>query len=244
MALPTLVSLNDDFAYFGNSYCFHVMHGGLHFKSCKVLHLQVFVCRNNGQKRWGELADCSVPCFISCGPNREANVVTFLHSFTRVDWRLCFFFCIDTDRSFWPRDYFFTLASVEVPLPKSLPHKIANAMLADERESNIGTNSIESSPSWETDGYSASQVPRFLWNPKVHYRVQKGPPLAPVLSHMYPIHTFQSYFPKIQSYIFFPLTPRPCGWEVGWESVDWIHLAQDRNQWRAHVNTKINLRVL
>jgi hypothetical protein len=29
--------------------------------------------------------------------------------------------------------------------------------------------------------------------------------------------------------------------EVGWEGVDWIHLAQDRYQWRAVVNTVMNL---
>jgi hypothetical protein len=32
--------------------------------------------------------------------------------------------------------------------------------------------------------------------------------------------------------------------EVGWGSVDWIQLAQDRGWWRAVVNTVINLRVL
>jgi len=29
--------------------------------------------------------------------------------------------------------------------------------------------------------------------------------------------------------------------EIGWEGVDWIHVAQDRDQWRAVVNTVINL---
>jgi hypothetical protein len=31
--------------------------------------------------------------------------------------------------------------------------------------------------------------------------------------------------------------------EVGWDGVDWIDMAQDRNQWRALVNTVLNLRV-
>jgi hypothetical protein len=31
--------------------------------------------------------------------------------------------------------------------------------------------------------------------------------------------------------------------EVGWSDVDWIHLAQDRNRWRALVNSILNLRV-
>jgi hypothetical protein len=32
--------------------------------------------------------------------------------------------------------------------------------------------------------------------------------------------------------------------EIGWGSVDWIQLAQDRDRWRALVNTMMNLRVL
>jgi hypothetical protein len=31
--------------------------------------------------------------------------------------------------------------------------------------------------------------------------------------------------------------------EIGWSVMDWIDLAQDRDQWRALVNTVMNLRI-
>jgi hypothetical protein len=31
--------------------------------------------------------------------------------------------------------------------------------------------------------------------------------------------------------------------EIGWDGVVWIHMAQDRDQWRALVNRVLNLRV-
>jgi hypothetical protein len=31
--------------------------------------------------------------------------------------------------------------------------------------------------------------------------------------------------------------------EIGWDGVDWIHLDQDRDQWRIVVNTVMNLRI-
>jgi hypothetical protein len=49
-----------------------------------------------------------------------------------------------------------------------------------------------------------------------------------------------------------PLGRPRCRWvdnirmnlgEVGWGDVDWIDLAQDRNRWRAVVNSVLNLRV-
>jgi len=31
--------------------------------------------------------------------------------------------------------------------------------------------------------------------------------------------------------------------DIGWEGVEWIHLAQNKDQWHAVVNTVMNLRV-
>jgi hypothetical protein len=32
-------------------------------------------------------------------------------------------------------------------------------------------------------------------------------------------------------------------WETEWEDVGWMHLVQDRDQWRADVDTVMNLQV-
>jgi len=48
---------------------------------------------------------------------------------------------------------------------------------------------------------ASQESPRLLWNPKVHYHVEKRPSLVPILSQMNPFHTFLTCFPKIHSNI-------------------------------------------
>ena len=78
------------------------------------------------------------------------------------------------------------------------------------------TYSMQQSPSWEANWFFAAnqEIPRILWNPKVHYRTHKRPSPVPILSQLHPVPTTLSHFLKVHLNIILPCTSWSPKWSL------------------------------
>jgi hypothetical protein len=61
---------------------------------------------------------------------------------------------------------------------------------------------------------SSQEIPRILWNPKVHYLIYNGQPPASILSQPNPVHIPTSHFLKARLNIILSSMPGSIQWSL------------------------------
>jgi len=74
------------------------------------------------------------------------------------------------------------------------------------------TYSMVQSPSWKTNWFAASQIPRISRNPKFHYRTHKHPPPVSIQGQPNSVHITTSHLLEIHPNIIHPSMP----WSPQW----------------------------
>ena len=79
----------------------------------------------------------------------------------------------------------------------------------------VFTHSMQHSPSWEANLFSASQeIPRILWNPKIHYHIQSARHLSLSSASLIQSMTPSFHFLKTQINIILPSTSGSPKWSL------------------------------
>ena len=74
---------------------------------------------------------------------------------------------------------------------------------------------MEDSPSWEANRFAAiKEVPRILWNQKVHCRTHKSRQLVPIMSQLDLVYASASHFLKIYINIILPSKSGSSKWSL------------------------------
>jgi hypothetical protein len=80
---------------------------------------------------------------------------------------------------------------------------------------SISHSQLQYIPTWEASRFSAcKEIPRILWNPKVHYHIHKCPPPVLILSQLNAAHTSTSHFLKIHLDIILPSMHETPKWSL------------------------------